>query len=161
MVTAPAPEPAACLPVIDAWETGADRGGRAVTVGLLIFPRFRGTRGAFDAFAEKVRRADRARRSAGTEPPFVVAAFHPDGLARFAGPHQLVSFLRRAPDPLLQLVRAEALDGVKAGGADVSGAVAAHNHATLTAPGQTARFDAAIHALRADRDAAYARLGWT
>ena len=89
---------------------------------------------------------------------FAVAAFHPEALATFTGPHQLVSWVRRTPDPLLQFVRTDALDAVKVGG-DVSAEVAAHNHAVLTAPGETARFDAVIRALRADRDAAYARLG--
>jgi len=152
VVTEAAPAPAACLPVIDAWEVD----GR-VTIGLLVLPRFAGTRGAFDRFAEEVRRADRARRAGA--PPFVVAAFHPEGLTAFAGPPQLVSFLRRTPDPMLQFVRADLLAGVLAAGPDVSGQVAAHNHATLTGPGQTARFDAVIRALRADRDATYARLG--
>lgn len=152
VVTDVAPAPAACLSFIDDWEAS----GR-VSIGLLVLPRFAGTRGAFDGFAEKVRRADRARRAG--EPPFMVAAFHPEGLAAFVGPHQLVSWLRRTPDPLLQFVRADALDAVKAGAADVSGDVALHNHAALTVPGQTERFEATIRALRADRDATYARLG--
>lgn len=152
VVTDEAPAPQACLPIIDAWEAG----GR-VSIGLLVLPRFAGTRGAFDGFAEKVRRADKARRA--DEPAFAVAAFHPDGLATFTGPHQLVSWVRRTPDPLLQFVRTDALAAVKGAGADVSGDVAAHNHATLTAPGQTERFEVVIRALRADRDATYARLG--
>jgi len=152
VVTEAAPAPAACVPVIDAWQADGH-----VSIGLLVLPRFGGTRGAFDRFAEEVRRAERARRAG--EPPFVVAAFHPEGLTTFAGPAQLVSFLRRTPDPLLQFVRADLLAGVLAGGPDVSGEVAAHNHATLTGPGQTARFDAVMTSLRADRDATYARLG--
>lgn len=152
VVTAPSPAPDSCLPIIDEWEAAA-----RVSIGLLVLPRFAGTRGAFDGFAERVRRQDRARRAG--EPAFMVAAFHPDGLATFAGRHQLVSFLRRSPDPLLQFVRADALAAVKVGGADVSDGVAAHNHAALSVPGQTERFAAVIRALRADRDAAYARLG--
>ena len=152
VMTEMAPAPEACLSIIDDWEAG----GR-VSIGLLALPRFAGTRGAFDAFAEKARRADRARRAG--EPPFMVAAFHPDGLAAFVGPHQLVSWVRRTPDPLLQFVRADALGAVKAGGGDVSREVAERNHATLTAPGQTARFEAVIRSLRADRDETYARLG--
>ena len=151
-VTDRVPAPEVCLPFIDEWEVGS-----RVSIGLLVLPRFTGTRGAFDGFAEKVRRADRARRAG--EPPFMVAAFHPDGLAAFSGPHQLVSWLRRTPDPLLQFVRADALGAVKAAGADVSGDVATRNHAALTAPGQSERFEAVIRALRADRDATYARLG--
>lgn len=152
VVTDVAPAPEACLPIIDEWE-----GAARVSIGLLVLPRFAGTRAAFDGFAEKVRRQARARRAG--EPAFMVAAFHPEGLPAFAGPHQLVSFLRRTPDPLLQFVRADALAAVKAAGADVSGDVAAQNHASLTAPGQTARFEAVIRGLRAERQAAYARLG--
>jgi len=154
VVTAPSPAPEACLPIVDAWQ--AD--GR-VSIGLLVLPRFAGTRGAFDGFAEKVRRADRARAAGEPAGTFMVAAFHPEGLATFAGPHQLVSFLRRTPDPLLQFVRSDALAAVKTGDADVSAGVAAHNHAALSAPGQMERFQAVIRDLRADREATYARLG--
>jgi hypothetical protein len=152
VVTDVAPTPEACLPIMDQWESAT-----RVSIGLLVLPRFAGTRGAFDGFAEKVRRQAGARRVG--EPAFMLAAFHPQGLPTFAGPHQLVSFLRRTPDPLLQFVRADALAAVKAGGADVSGDVAAQNHSSLIGPGQTERFDAVIRALRADRDATYARLG--
>jgi hypothetical protein len=152
VVTDVAPAPEACLPIIDAWEAAP-----RVSIGLLVLPRFAGTRGAFDGFAEKVRRQAGGRRVG--EPAFMVAAFHPEGLSTFAGPHQLVSFLRRTPDPLLQFVRAEALSAVKAGGGDVSGDVATQNHASLIAPGQTERFEAVISSLRIDRDATYARLG--
>jgi len=151
VVTEVAPAAEICLPILEAWEAAR------VSIGLLLLPRFAGTRGAFDSFAERVRRVERARREG--EPAFAVAAFHPHGPATFTGPHQLVSWLRRTPDPLLQFVRVDALDAVKSGGGDVSGDVAAHNHAALTAPGEAARFDAVIRALRADRDAAYARLG--
>lgn len=152
VVTEAAPAPEACLPAIDAWEAG---GG--VSIGLLVLPRFAGKRAAFEAFAERVRRADRARRAG--EPAFAVAAFHPEAPATFTGPHQMVSWVRRTPDPLLQFVRTDALDAVKSGGADVSAEVAARNHATLTAPGERERFEVVIRALRADRDATYARLG--
>jgi hypothetical protein len=158
-LTNAAPVPTDCLAIVDRWE--AVGGAPPVAVALLVIPRFAGSRAAFDAFAEGVRRADRARRPAGAAPPFVIAAFHPAGPGQFAGPHQLVSFLRRSPDPLLQLVRAELLAGVKAAGSggDVSNDVALRNHATLTTTGQTARFEAVIRALRADRDETYARLG--
>ncbi|HEY4183971.1 MAG TPA: DUF1415 family protein [Polyangia bacterium] len=156
-VTRAAPVPADCLAAIDEWEAAEP----AIAVGLLVIPRFAGGRAAFDTFAEGVRRADRARRGAGAEAAFVVAAFHPAGPSQFVGPHQAVSFLRRSPDPMLQLVRAELLAGVKAAGAgdDVSTGVATRNHATLMAEGAKERFEVVIRALRADRDEAYARLG--
>jgi len=154
VVTAPSPTPEDCLPIVDGWQADA-----RVSIGLLVLPRFAGTRGAFDAFAEKVRRLDRARSVGEAAGTFMVAAFHPEGLITFAGPHQLVSFLRRTPDPLLQFVRADALAAVKTGGADVSADVTAHNHAALSAPGQADRFQAVIRDLHADRDATYGRLG--
>jgi hypothetical protein len=167
VLTGPRPVPADCLPVIDEWEAGPAGGAgpvggksAAVAVGLLVIPRFTGSRAAFDTFAEGVRRADRSRRAAGAAPPFLVAAFHPVGASRFAGPHQLVSFLRRSPDPLLQLVRADLLDGVRAASVDVSGEIAARNHAAITAtPEVAARFAAVIRALHADRADSYATLG--
>lgn len=160
VLTRAEPTPSDCLPLIDEWAARDGREGSAeVAVGLLVIPRFTGHRAAFDAFAEGVRRADRARRAVGAARPFVMAAFHPEGPSRFAGPHQLVSFLRRSPDPLLQLVRAELLDRVRSAAADVSDGIAARNHGALTMPGETARFEATIRALRADRDDSYARIG--
>ena len=149
--------PADVLPVIDAW--AADPVGTgAVEIGFVILPGYSGNRAAFDSFAERVRRADRARRPSEQAPPFVLAAFHPQGLDQFAGPHQLVSFLRRSPDPLLQLVRAERLDRVRAASPEVSTQIAERNHAAMTAS-ETARFNAIIDDLRADRQRSYAALG--
>lgn len=155
---APAPTPGDCLPFFDRF---APATAPAVDIGLLIFPRQAGGAGAFDAFAERVRRADRQRcLSSGAAPVFLVAAFHPDGAQTFTGPHQLVSFLRRTPDPLLQLVRAEIIDRVKDGQPTASEDVARRNHDALVgAADGPRRLDAVIRAIRADRDATYARLG--
>lgn len=147
------PTPADCLPIVDAWSSSA------VEVGFIVLPLRAGGPGSFDSFAEAVRRADRARRPRDQPPPFVVAAFHPDGAETFSGPHQLVSFLRRTPDPLLQLVRAELLDRVRTASSGVSEQIAERNFAALREPAAAARFDAIVRELRADRDRAYARLG--
>jgi len=114
-------------------------------VGLAIFPRAAVSLGAWEKFAEQVRRA------AG---PFVVAAFHPD-YRREGEPAtnaaQLVSAIRRTPDPTLQFLRAARLAAIPA---DVSAEVARANFATVTA-----RTPAALAALladiRRDRDASY------
>lgn len=160
VVTGAEPTPTDCLPVMEEWAGADGREGRTeVAVALLVIPRFAGSRAAFDRFAEGVRRADRARRAADAAPPFVMAAFHPAGASEFTGPAQLVSFLRRSPDPLLQLVRADALARVKSAAASVSDGIAARNHAALAPPGVTARFEATIRALRADRDESYRRIG--
>lgn len=149
------PAPANLLPIIDAWAGQGD--DDLVEVGFVIAPRHTGGRGAFDSFAEAVRRADRARRPLGAPAPFLIAVFHPQGLEQFVGPHQLVSFLRRSPDPLLQLVRADRLEKAKAGPGDVSAQIAERNHATMTAA-QSARCNAIVRSLQEDRARAYAGL---
>jgi len=75
-------------------------------IGLCIFPRAELSAAAFDSFAETVRRGERARR-------FLLAAFHPFASTSFSTAPELVSFVRRTPDPTLQLVRAG--DGGPAG----------------------------------------------
>jgi hypothetical protein len=163
------PSPRDCLAAIDAWaatgdvpaETGPGAAARrpAVEVGFVILPRRSGSRGAFDSFAEAVRRADRARRAPHEPVPFVIAAFHPEGGRTFTGPPQLVSFLRRTPDPTLQLVRADLLDRVKTVATDVSDQIAMRNFAALGEAASAARFEGVVRLIRADRDAAYGRLG--
>jgi len=157
----PRPAPEDVLPIIDAWAAQGDgAAGVGVEVGFVIVPRHAGGRGAFDSFAEGVRRADRARRPVGAPAPFMVAVFHPQGLDEFVGPNQLVSFLRRSPDPLLQLVRADRLDQAKdrwTGPGDVSTQIAERNHATMTAP-EAERFNAVVRSIHADREQAYRAL---
>ena len=122
-------------------------------IGLAIFPRVARTVGAWEKFAEQV------RRSRGV---FLAAAFHPDYPAPEGGAIEggavtaarLVPFIRRTPDPTLQLVRASLLDGLRG---QVSDDVARDNLATVTARGLAA-LDALLTELRRDRDASYARL---
>ena len=114
-------------------------------IGLAIFPRVTSTVGAWEKFAEQVRRSRAA---------FLTAAFHPDyrapeGLLDAA---RLVPFIRRTPDPTLQLVRASLLDGLRG---QASADVARANFETITARG-LARLDALLTDIRRDRDAAYA-----
>jgi hypothetical protein len=154
------PAPESLSPIIDAWAAPRDEAGAVVEIGFVIVPRYTGGRGAFDSFAEAVRRADRARRPVGDAAPFLIAVFHPQGLAQFNGPNQLVSFLRRSPDPLLQLVRAERLDDAtaSAGPGDVSRRIAERNHAMMTAI-ETARFNAIVRSIHDDREQTYRQLG--
>jgi len=106
-----------------------------------------------------------------------VADFHPDAPLDLATPARLVPFLRRAPDPLLQLVPLALLDAVRAsppppdrarqaqlvavGGdpprADAAARIAAANHATASQ--HAAAIAAVLDAIAADRAAAYARAG--
>jgi hypothetical protein len=133
-----------------------------ISIGLVIFPRLAVRAAAFDAFAERVRRADHARRpDAATSPPapsFLIAAFHPGAAETFATPPQLVSFVRRTPDPTLQLVRASVLRRATGEGPRVSDEVTRRNFEVVSARGAAA-LDAVLRDLRRDRDESYARLG--
>jgi hypothetical protein len=82
-----------------------------LAVGLLIFPRLTLDAEAFDRACVPLRTAHSA---------FVAAVFHPATPFTTATAAQAVGFFRRAPDPTLQLVRAQALDDVR-GGKDVAG----------------------------------------
>ena len=132
----------------------------ATAIGLAIFPRATLTDAAWGTFAERVRRTDRARRAPGAAAPFLLAAFHPGSgqdAAAARNPGALVSFLRRTPDPTLQLVRASLLDGLSREGRDLSGEIARANFAAVSAR-TPAALDALIREIRNDRDASYARL---
>jgi hypothetical protein len=151
----PAPEPAAALAFIE--EIASQP---ATSIGLLIFPRVALDEAAWGAFAERIRRADRARRTLDSAPPFLIAAFHPapdETAAEAATPAALVSYLRRTPDPVLQLVRASLLERLSEGGRDVSGEIARANFAAV-GDRTPAELDAVVRDIRRDRDAAYARL---
>jgi hypothetical protein len=157
VLTDATPDPTAALAFVDEI---APRPG--TSIGLLIFPRVTLDEAAFGAFAERVRRADRARRPPGDGAPFLLAAFHPVSEAsasatNAASPAALISYLRRTPDPMLQLVRASLLENLSPGNRDLSGEIARANFATV-ADRAPAALDAAILDIRRDRDSAYARL---
>jgi hypothetical protein len=79
-----------------------------IDVALFIYPRIDLNRLDFEHFARRLRALDAARHTPG-EVPFAMAAFHPDALPVLANPDRLVPFLRRTPDPTLQLVRESTL----------------------------------------------------
>jgi uncharacterized protein len=139
-------EPAGAVSDVAAFMAEAD-GSPGFEVGLAIFPRAAVSLGAWEAYAERVRRA------AG---PFVVAAFHPD-YRRDDEPAdnaaQLVSALRRTPDPTLQFLRADRLAAVPA---DLSAGVARANFETVAGRGPAA-LAALLSDLRRDRDATRSR----
>ena len=154
---ADAPTADGVLPFLDALVAEPE-----IAIGLLIFPRLVARTAQFDAFAERVRRADHARRpDAATSPPapeFLIAAFHPDAAESFATPPQLVSFVRRTPDPTLQLVRTSVLRRATGEGPRVSDDVTRRNFETVGRRGVEA-LEAVLRDLRRDRDESYARLG--
>lgn len=153
-------------PTLDAW-THAARAALAVPttrVAMIVAPALVIARDAFAA----VRDAVAARvRDAG------VADFHPDAPLDLATPARLVPFVRRAPDPLLQLVPLAILDAVRApapvadraqqaqilGGRaappreDIASRIARANHATVAA--DSARVTAILDDIAEDRRRSY------
>lgn len=154
LIEAAAPE--SVLPFLDELVAASE-----IAIGLLIFPRLVVRPAQFDSFAERVRRSDHARRpDAATSPPapeFLIAAFHPDAAESFATPPQLVSFVRRTPDPTLQFVRTSVLRRATGEGSRVSDDVTRRNFETVRERGAEA-LDAVLREIRRDRDESYARL---
>jgi len=159
-------------PDLAAWTAAAERvlAGPAIRVAMIVAPELAIAPGAFRA----VRDAAAARL-----PAAGIADFHPDAPVDLASPARLVPFLRRSPDPMLQLVPLAILNTVRAappiaersyqaqilGGhappprGDVATQIASANHATVTA--QHAVIAATLDAIAADRRTAYARVAIT
>lgn len=76
----------------------------AVEVALLIFPDFDAGPREFESFLAEVRTAARA---------FYCVAFHPELPEDLADPNRAVAFVRRSPDPTIQMVRASLLERVR------------------------------------------------
>ncbi|MEM9190064.1 MAG: DUF1415 family protein [Myxococcota bacterium] len=154
-----------------------------VEIGLLIFPRASLDRRGFERFASTVRRLLPPR-----EFPMAIAAFHPaapppDAETIRRQPAQLVPFLRRSPDPTLQLVHESALARVRRGekhgtgfidpellgsmdlalqlqdeGPPLHERVAARNAEAVLEVGVNA-FETLFEDIRRDRDESYRKLG--
>src|SRR3954467_4451537 len=75
-------------------------------VALLIMPRFADGAAALQEVCGQTRRHLRA---------FHCVAFHPDLKTDFSNENRAVPFFRRAPDPMLQLVRVSTLERGRAG----------------------------------------------
>lgn len=143
----------------------------SVEIGIILFPRVAVDRSTFEQFVAEVR----THRPA----PFAMAEFHPRARAVLDPPGAFTSFVRRTPDPTIQLVRQSALEHVRRGdknhgsgyfdpamietllAATVEPAlherVLDANRRTIAGLGlaeMSQRFDA----IRQDRDASYARL---
>jgi hypothetical protein len=157
-------------PHVDAFVAAAERAlaSSAVRVAMIVAPEL----ACAPAELRAIRDAAAARM-----PAAGVADFHPRGAADLATAARAVPFLRRSPDPLLQLVPLALLESVRrsplppgrtqqaqilAGTAQppraaVADAIAAANHATALA--HRAAIEAALDSIAVDRDAAYARVG--
>lgn len=81
-------------------------------VGVLIFPELDLDRVPFQRFAAALRQADADRRPPGTT-VLAMADFHPNAEPDLGAAERLVAFVRRTPDPVIQLVRRSALAAVR------------------------------------------------
>jgi hypothetical protein len=157
-------------PPLDAWVAEAERllAVPVTRIAMVIAPELAISREAFGALRDQV--AERI-------PSAGVAEFFPAAALDLATPARLVPFLRRSPDPLLQLVPMEVIDVVRAtppiaglaqqasmlrGHAAApphapTDRIAAANHATVTQA--HAAITAVLEDIAADRRAAYARVG--
>ncbi|HWU89902.1 MAG TPA: hypothetical protein VN253_21720 [Kofleriaceae bacterium] len=154
-------------PAVEDWIAAAEEllASPAVRVAMVVAPEL--------AIAPAELRALRDQVAAHL-PQAGVADFHPVAALDLATPARLVPFLRRAPDPMLQLVPLALLAAARAttpppdlagqarllGGhgapprGDVADRIAAANHATVTRHAD--QIAAALDAIAADRAAAYA-----
>ena len=86
-----------------------------VEVGLLIFPALASKdlshveRRSFERFVAKLRE----RHAKGKRAVMAMAAFHPEGPLDATSPQRLVSFIRRSPDPTIQLIRLSVLNSIR------------------------------------------------
>ena len=159
-------------PTLDAWVDEARRqlAVPGMRVAMVVAPELTLARPAFSALRDRV-----AARilTAG------VAEFHPVAALDRSSPARLVPYLRRAPDPLLQLVPLVELEAVRGppstaglahqaamlGGhaapprRSVASRIADDNHATVVRA--HAEITATLDAIAADRRHAYARVGIT
>jgi hypothetical protein len=81
-------------------------------VAVLVFPRLRMGRLEFERFVAHVRDAESERHPLGCI-PYVFAAFHPDATPDSSDAERLIPFLRRTPDPTIQLLRSDVLERVR------------------------------------------------
>jgi hypothetical protein len=81
-------------------------------IAFLIYPRLKATRVEFERFVGRVRDADSKRHPLGRI-PFMFAAFHPEAAPDLSSPERLIPFLRRTPDPTIQLVRASVVEKIR------------------------------------------------
>lgn len=80
-------------------------------IALFIYPLLDLDRLPFEGFVRRLRGSAEMRR-----PPldaFAMAAFHPAASVDTTDPDRLVPYVRRSPDPTLQLVRKSALSEIK------------------------------------------------
>lgn len=87
------------------------RGPSDIDIALFIYPLIDLDRLRFE---DRIRRLRVLAEGGGRAlDAFAMAAFHPEARADLSDPDRLVPYVRRSPDPTLQLVRKSALSGIK------------------------------------------------
>jgi hypothetical protein len=81
-------------------------------IAFLIYPKLKANRVEFERFVGRIRDADSRRHPLGRI-PFMFAAFHPEAAVDLTNPERLIPFLRRTPDPTIQLVRASVVEKIR------------------------------------------------
>jgi hypothetical protein len=81
-------------------------------IGILIFPRLSVQFRAFGQLVTELRDAHGEQHPEG-KVPMAMAPFHPDGGGDISTAGRLTSFVRRSPDPTIQLVRRSVLDEIR------------------------------------------------
>ena len=83
-----------------------------IAIGLLIFPQVALDRAPFSRWAGRVREGYEQRVGRGNG-LVAMADFHPNAQADMGAAERLVPFIRRSPDPTIQVVRMSALEAVR------------------------------------------------
>lgn len=83
-----------------------------IDIGLFIFPSLAITPQGFRSFVAAMESAHASAHPRGAM-PFAMADFHPDAPLDTSSAARLVGFIRRAPDPTIQLVRRSAMAKVR------------------------------------------------
>lgn len=171
-----APDPSALLAEVDVCMQA-----NQTEVGMLLCPLLDVTPKQLRHLTAALRAADEQRRPRG-EQHIAIADFHPIAAFDLTTPERLVPFLRRAPDPMLQIIRTDVLarvrrsqdhgtsyfdpallgslafDRLSTPAPSLAERVAQANAHTLEQVGVDA-LEAVLSDIHADRNSAYAKLG--
>jgi hypothetical protein len=107
VLTAPIPTDREVLGAIEAIAEDT-----SIEVGLVLFPRLTIGRTSHGRWVEHLRKAHASYRGAAV---LAIEGFHPDAEADMSSAERLTPFVRRTPDPTLQLTRLSVLDRVRRG----------------------------------------------
>jgi hypothetical protein len=108
VLSAPIPSDADVASAIE-----AIAGDEAIEIGLLLFPRLAIHPKKLHQWVEHLRKAHALRRDGA--PVLALEGFHPDAGADTSSPDRLTPFVRRTPDPTIQLTRLSVLERVRRG----------------------------------------------